>query len=78
MSFCDTIFNCKDLLINIFEFYYEGKWYVMETNKKMARYLPLNKFLDKQEFFKNEVRYVRYLNNRNGSFIYPSWIPDIY
>jgi hypothetical protein len=63
---------------NIFEFYYEGKWYVMETNKKMARYLPLNKFLDKLEFFKNEVRYVRYLNNRNGRFLSPSWIPDIY
>ena len=54
---------------NIFEFYYEVKWYVMETNKKMDRYLPLNKFLDKQEFFKNQVRYVRYLNNRNGRFI---------
>ena len=63
---------------NIFEFYFEGKWYVMETNKKLDRFLPLNKFLDKQDFFKNQVRYVRYLNNRNGRFIYPSWIPDIY
>ena len=63
---------------NIFEFYYEGKWYMMETNKKMDRFLPLNKFLEKQDFFKNQVRYVRYLNNRHGRFIYPSWIPDIY
>jgi hypothetical protein len=63
---------------NIFEFYWQGNWYVMETNKKMHRILTLSKFLSTQKIFKNQPRYIRFLNNRNGRFIFPFFVPDIY
>jgi hypothetical protein len=40
---------------NIFEFYFEGKWYMMETNKKMDRFLTLDKFLEKQVSLKTKL-----------------------
>ncbi len=63
---------------NIFEFYWQGKWYVMRTNQNMSYLVTLNDYLATQTLFKTEPRFIRYLNNRNGRFIYPSWIPDIY
>ena len=71
-------FSNKIYTHNLFEFYWQGNWYVMETNKKMSRIETLNEILTKQNFFKTQPRYLRYLNNRNGRFISPSWIPDIY
>lgn len=71
-------FSSKIYTHNIFEYYWNGKWYTMETNNKMLKPLTLNQFLTKQKIFKIQPRYIRYLNNRNGRFIYPSWIPDIY
>lgn len=63
---------------NIFEFYWKDKWYVMRTNQNMYYLVTLNEYLTNQTLFKTEPRFIRYLNNRNGRFIYPSWIPDIY
>jgi hypothetical protein len=71
-------FSTKVYTHNIFEYYWNGKWYVMETNNKMLKPLSLNEFLSKQKIFRIQPRFVRYLNNRNGRFIKPSWIPDIY
>ncbi len=71
-------FSSKIYTHNIFEYCWNGKWYTMETNNKMLKPLTLNQFLTKQKIFKIQPRYIRYLNNRNGRFIYPSWIPDIY
>ena len=71
-------FSNKIYTHNIFEFYWQDNWYVMETNQKMHRILTLNEFLIKQKIFKVQPRYLRYLNNRNGRFISPSMIPDIY
>lgn len=71
-------FSNKIYTHNIFEFYWQNKWYLMETNTKMNRISTLNQYLLKQKIFKTPPRYIRYLNNRNGSFIKPYWIPDIY
>lgn len=71
-------FSNKIYTHNIFEFYWQGNWYVMETNQKMHRILTLNKFLSIQKIFNTQPRYIRFLNNRNGRFIKPSWIADIY
>ena len=71
-------FSSKIHTHNIFEFYWTGKWYVMETNQEMKQLKTLEEFLAKQNFFKTKPRYIKYLNNRNGRFIRPSWILDIY
>lgn len=63
---------------NIFEFFWQGQWYVMETNEKMRKNLTLNEYLITQKIYKNKTRFIRHLNNRNGKFIYPFFIPDIY
>lgn len=71
-------FSSKIHTHNIFEFNWNGKWYVMETNQVMKKIITLEEFLTKQNFFITEPRYIKYLNNRNGRFIQPSWILDIY
>ena len=63
---------------NVFEFYWKDKWYVMRTNQHMYHLISLDDYLATQDFFETEPLYVRYLNNRNGRFLSPSWIPDIY
>jgi hypothetical protein len=71
-------FSTKVFTHNVFEYYWNEKWYVMETNNKMLKPLNLNEFLSRQKIFRIQPRFVKYLNNRNGRFIKPSWIPDIY
>lgn len=72
------VFSNKVSTHNIFEFYWNDKWYVMSTNKPMHKLISLNQYIATQTLFKTKPRYIRYLNNRNGRFIFPSWIPDIY
>ena len=72
------LFSNKISTHNIFEFYWQYKWYVMKINLPMHKLISLDEYLATQNLFKTEPRYIRYLNNRNGRFIYPIWIPDIY
>lgn len=72
------IFSTSILTHNVFEFNFNGKWYVMETNKVMKELKTFKEFLAKQNFFKSKSRYIRHLNNRNGRFIHTHWIPDVY
>jgi hypothetical protein len=55
-----------------------GEWFIMETNLKMFKPLSLNEYLKNQKYFKIKPRYISYLNNRNGRFIKPNYLPDIY
>lgn len=63
---------------NIFELYFEGNWYVIRTNTKMNKLETLNEYLNSGSPVPTHTRYIRYLNNRNGDFLYPSYLPDIY
>lgn len=72
------LFSNKVYTHNIFEFYWRGNWYVMETNQKMHSVLTLSEFLYNQKMFNTQPRYVRFLNNRNGRFLKPAWLPDVY
>ena len=63
---------------NIFEIYFNNNWYLIRTNRKIKRLELLSQYIAKSELIPNHTRYIRYLNNRNGKFIYPSYIPDIY
>jgi hypothetical protein len=71
-------FSNKVSTHNIFEFYWQEEWYVMETNQKINHVTTLNDFLKNQKLFENQPRYIRYLNNRNGRFIWPAYVPDVY
>lgn len=62
---------------NIFEYYYDSQWYVLETNFQQDKRLNLKDYLHEYYPSKN-IRYIKYLNNRNGYMISPAWIPDIY
>lgn len=63
---------------NIFEIYFNNNWYLIRTNYKMERLEQLSHYLASSKIVPIHTRYVRYLNNRNGNFIYPSYLPDIY
>jgi hypothetical protein len=63
---------------NVFEIYFNKNWYLIRTNRKMERLELLSHYLTSGKMVPTHTRYVRYLNNRNGNFIYPSYIPDIY
>lgn len=63
---------------NIFEFKFNGNWLVMPTNNITEQFLNLEEYISKGDIVPQNTKFIRYLNNRNGKFIYPSWIPDIY
>lgn len=63
---------------NVFEIYFESQWYLIRTNHKMNRLENLNHYLNSGAVVPLHTRYIRYLNNRNGKFLYPSFLPDIY
>jgi hypothetical protein len=63
---------------NIFEFYWNNNWYIMRTNSMMKNFETINFYLQNSTVVPSHTRYIRYLNNRNGKFIYPSIFPDVY
>ena len=63
---------------NIFEIYFNSRWYMIKTNTKLTRLESLSQYLIGGKVVPTHTKYIRYLNNRNGKFIYPSYIPDIY
>ena len=63
---------------NVFEIFFNKNWYLVQTNTKMKKLESLSQYLATSKLIPNHTRYIRYLNNRNGEFIYPSYIPDIY
>jgi hypothetical protein len=62
---------------NVFEVYLKGRRLLVRTNSKMKVTQTLKQYLDNGPMPKG-TKYLRHLNNRNGYFISPSWIPDIY
>ena len=63
---------------NIFEVNMFGKWYMIQTNRKQEKMKTLEEYLSSGISVPKNTRYIRHLNNRNGHFIAPSFIPDIY
>ncbi|MEY2738275.1 MAG: hypothetical protein RL259_184 [Bacteroidota bacterium] len=63
---------------NIFELFFDGNWYVIRTNTKMEKLENIKEYLNSGVSIPKHTRYIRYLNNRNGNFLYPSYLPDIY
>jgi hypothetical protein len=63
---------------SFFEFYYKGNWYVMRTNSKMKKMDTISEYFNSQNGILKNAHYIRHLSNRNGKFIFPGWVPDIY
>ncbi len=63
---------------SVFEFNYKGKWYLMRTNTNMSSFQTLEEYINKGGYVPLHAKYIRHLSNRNGRFIYPNFIPDIY
>lgn len=63
---------------NIFEAKINNKWYVINTNSKLTQFVSLEDYLKNSIKFPKHTKFIRYLNNRNGRFIKPTWLPDIY
>lgn len=75
------IYNFFDPKINshnVFEFRLNGKWYLMPTSNKMKNLQTIDQYLNSGLEVPIETKFIRYLNNRNGRFIWPSWVPDLY
>ena len=60
---------------NAFEVFINKKWYFIRTNDKIINFESLDNYIKRNNI---NYRYIKYLNNRNGSFIFPKCIPDIY
>jgi hypothetical protein len=64
---------------SVFEFKFHDKWYVMSTNNRMTKLQTLQTAIENGNLgFNTKVNYIRYLSNRHGNFVAPSWVPDIY
>ena len=75
----DLIFTKHLSSHSVFEFKLDEKWYVMQTNQKMTKLQTMETVLENDNFgYTTKVNYLRYLSNRNGRFVAPSWVPDIY
>jgi hypothetical protein len=74
------IFNPNVNSHSVFEFRWKGEWYIMRTNTIMKELQSLDQWIDQKGggIFPSNAKYVRYLSNRNGKFLPPLWIPDIY
>jgi hypothetical protein len=72
------LFNSSTPSHSVFEIYYRDNWYLIMTNKKMTRLEGLSLYLNSGSLVPKHSKYLRYLNNRNGRFLYPSFVPDIY
>lgn len=59
---------------NAFEVFINKKWYFIRTNDKIINFESVDNYIKSNKNY----RYIKYLNNRNGSFIFPKCIPDIY
>jgi len=62
---------------NMFELYFNDKWWLINTNDKMDALENVNQFIYRKAL-PFDVKFVRYLNDRRGVFIYPKFLPDIY
>ena len=62
---------------NVFQINYNDKLYLIQTNQRMKRMITLDEYFQITTMPKG-TKYIRHLNNRNGIYIYPSWLPDIY
>jgi len=62
---------------NAFELYYKKRWWLIKTNIKMKKLLSIKEYINEGNL-PIQTKYIKYLNNRNGVFIYPNFIPDIY
>lgn len=72
-------FFCKNINShNVFELCFKNKWYLIKTNTKIKKLESLNQYLMSGKTVPTHTKYIKYLNNRNGVFLYPSYIPDIY
>lgn len=76
-KFFDLIDN-KLLSHSVFEFQLNGKWYIMETNSYYNKLLTLEQYISMGIYVPKNSKFLRYVSNRNGAFISPRWIPDIY
>lgn len=74
------IFSSKLKSHSIFEFKWGSNYYVMRTNTKMVKCEKIDEYLKEPNwsFPKSGVHYLRYVSNRNGRFLVPNWLPDIY
>jgi hypothetical protein len=63
---------------NVFEFYYKDQWLLMPTSSIIKELIDLEDYIKKSKMVPKNTKYIRHLNNRNGSFICPNWLPDIY
>ncbi len=62
---------------NVFLIDFNGKEYLIQTNMRMVKLLSIEEYFQITTMPKG-TKYLRHLNNRNGIYIYPSWLPDIY
>ncbi len=76
-----SLFDIFDLRLKshaIFEICLNNSWYVIRTNTIQKKLETLDMYLGNTYFLPKDVKYIKHLSNRNGRFIKPSFLPDIY
>jgi len=74
-----------DLLISktdshaIFEFEWDGVWYVCQTTTLMQKFIKIEAYLNSEtSIVPRHSKYIRHINNLNSKFLGHWFIPDIY
>jgi hypothetical protein len=74
------LFSSKVKSHAVIEFKFGKNYYIMRTNSKMNHLQTLEMYLNVKNpyLLKGGTNVIYYLSNRNGRFIAPSYLPDIY
>ena len=75
---CLDFFKKETFSHSVFEVYLHNSWILIRTNSKQTKLTSLDTYLKEKSRYPNEYKYVKYLSDRNGRFIYPNFIPDLY
>lgn len=71
----------KTMSHNIFEIEFQGNKYIVNTNYRAPKLLTLEEYLNSginPNFRGFKLFYIKHLDNRNGYFLNPNFLPDIY
>lgn len=75
------ILSKKTMSHNIFEIEFQGNKYIVNTNYRAPKLMNLEEYLHSRinpNFKGFKLFYIKHLDNRNGYFLYPNFLPDIY
>ena len=63
---------------SVIQIYFKNKWVVIDSEIDQSQLFTIDEYIDSGKSLTKKSKYIIGLSNRHGSFISPSFIPDVY